>query len=354
MEQTAQATADVSSHTNSGQTHNRILEINNLKTYFFLERGIVYAVNGVNLSVDRGKTLGIVGESGCGKSVTARSIMRIVQSPPGRIVDGEILFHKKDANGQIETIDVAKLDARGSKMRSLRGKEIAMIFQEPMTSLNPLVQIGNQIAESVVLHQNVGQRAALDRALEMLEKVHISDPKQRLVQYPHQLSGGMRQRVMIALALSCNPSILVADEPTTALDVTVQAQILELMRELQDDFGSSIVLITHNLGVVSQTADHVAVMYLGKVVEYAPVREIFHNPLHPYTEGLLNSIPVLGKKEEKELVPIEGMVPSPTEEFQGCAFANRCPRVMDICREQTPELKMIDSQHEVACWLHDS
>jgi oligopeptide/dipeptide ABC transporter ATP-binding protein len=300
--------------------------------------------------LERETTLGIVGESGCGKSVTASSIMRIIQSPPGKIVEGQILFHKRQ-NGQTEVIDIAALDARGRRMRQLRGAEIAMVFQEPMTSLNPLFNIGNQIAETVELHQKVSHEEALDRAKEMLYKVRISDPKQRLKQYPHQLSGGMRQRVMIALALSCNPSILIADEPTTALDVTVQAQILDLMRELQADFGSAIILITHNLGVVSQMADYVAVMYLGKVVEYAPVREIFHHPLHPYTVGLLKSVPVLGRKR-KLLVPIEGMVPSPSDDIQGCAFASRCPHAMQICRE-LPPLKEVQPGHQVACWLHE-
>jgi len=332
-----------------------ILQIKDLQTFFFLERGVVQAVNSVNLDLTRGSTLGIVGESGCGKSVTARSIMRIVQAPPGKIVNGEILFHRhgNGSDTQKETIDLAKLDAKGSIMRAIRGREIAMIFQEPMTSLNPLMTIGRQIAESVELHQNVSQKEALDRAQEMLARVRISDPAQRLVQYPHQLSGGMRQRVMIALALSCNPSILIADEPTTALDVTVQAQILDLMRDLQRDFGSAIILITHNLGVVSQMADHIAVMYMGKVVEYGDVRQIFHEPLHPYTVGLLNSIPVLGQKSTKALVPIEGMVPNPTEEIQGCAFASRCPHVMDICHTNMPPLKQGDSSHEVACWLHE-
>ncbi|MCP4402995.1 MAG: ABC transporter ATP-binding protein, partial [bacterium] len=254
-----------------------ILEIKNLKTYFFLDSGTFKAVNGVNLSLDRNTTLGIVGESGSGKSVTSFSLMRLIQSPPGKIVDGQILYHQKDG----ESVDITKLDRRGATMRSIRGGEIAMIFQEPMTSLNPLYTIGSQIAETVRLHQNASKKDAMGRALEMLYKVNISDPKQRLNQYPHQLSGGMRQRVMIAMALSCNPSILIADEPTTALDVTVQAQILDLMRELQENFNSAIVMITHNLGVVSQIADHVAVMYLGKVVEYSDVRTVYHRSLHP-------------------------------------------------------------------------
>jgi len=237
-------------------------------------------------------------------------------------------------------------------MRHIRGGEIAMVFQEPMTSLNPLYTVGDQIAEAVELHQKVSRKEALQRALEMLHKVQIADPKRRLHEYPHQLSGGMRQRVMIALALSCNPSVLIADEPTTALDVTVQAQILDLMRELQADFGSSIILITHNLGVVSQMADHVAVMYLGRIVEYAGTRELFHEPLHPYTVGLLNSVPVLGRKGKKILVPIEGMVPSPTQEIPGCAFEPRCPRAMPICREARPELRELQPGHQVACWLY--
>lgn len=328
---------------------NPILEIKNLKTQFFLDRGTVKAVDGVNLRLDRRSTVGIVGESGCGKSITAMSIMRLIKSPPGKIVEGQILLHQ---NGGDKVVDIVKLDPKGSAMRRIRGGEISMVFQEPMTSLNPLYPIGAQIAEVVQLHQNVGRKEAMDRALEMVHKVHISDPRQRLHQYPHQLSGGMRQRVMIALALSCNPSILIADEPTTALDVTVQAQILDLMRELQDDFGSSIIMITHNLGVVSQMTEYVAVMYLGKVVEYAPVRELFYHPLHPYTVGLLKSVPVLGKKAKQALVPIKGMVPSSSLSIQGCAFASRCPQVMEICRQEQPPLKTVQSEHEVACWLH--
>jgi peptide/nickel transport system ATP-binding protein/oligopeptide transport system ATP-binding protein len=293
--------------------------------------------------------LGLVGESGCGKSVTAMSIMRLVKYPPGKIVEGQILLYQ---NGGNRVVDIAALDPRGKVMRHIRGGEISMVFQEPMTSLNPLYTVGAQIAEAVQLHQKVGQKEAMGRALEMLHKVHISDPTRRLRQYPHQLSGGMRQRVMIALALSCNPSILIADEPTTALDVTVQAQILDLMRELQAVFDSSIIIITHNLGVVSQMADHVAVMYLGKIVEYAPVRLLFHQPLHPYTVGLLNSVPVLGKKAKQTLVPIKGMVPSPSENIQGCAFASRCPQVMEICRTQYPPLKEVQPGHQAACWLY--
>jgi len=326
-----------------------ILEIHNLKTYFFLDSGTVRAVDGVDVTLDRNTTLGLVGESGCGKSVTAMSVMRLIQSPPGKIVEGEIFLHQ---DGGKEIVDIASLDPRGSKIRSIRGAEIAMVFQEPMTSLNPLYTVGAQIAEAVELHQKVSHGEAMDRALEMLHRVQIGDPEQRLHEYPHQLSGGMRQRVMIGLALSCNPSILIADEPTTALDVTVQAQILDLMRDLQRDFGSSIIMITHNLGVVSQMADFVAVMYLGKIVEYSDVRTVFHHPQHPYTIGLLNSIPVFGRKGAKVLVPIKGMVPTPTEVIPGCPFAPRCPQAMKICEEETPVFKEIQPGHQVSCWLY--
>lgn len=327
-----------------------ILEIIDLKTYFFLETTTIRAVDGVSVNLNRNSTLGLVGESGCGKSVTARSVMQLIQSPPGKIVSGEILLYR---NGNKKPIDIAKLDSRGSEIRSIRGAEISMVFQEPMTSLNPLFTVGNQIAEAVELHQKVGHKEALNRALEMLKKVQISEPAQRLNEYPHQLSGGMRQRVMIALALSCNPSILIADEPTTALDVTVQAQILDLMRELQSDFNSAIILITHNLGVVSQMADQVAVMYLGKIVEYSTVNNIFHNPLHPYTVGLLDSVPVFGRKGEKVLVPIKGMVPTPSDEIVGCAFAPRCPKAMDICTQTEPDILEQEQGHLVACWLYE-
>ncbi|GAC1563486.1 MAG: ABC transporter ATP-binding protein [Herpetosiphon sp.] len=330
---------------------NAILTINNLKTYFLLEGATVKSVNGVSLALKRNRSLGLVGESGCGKSITAMSIMRLIKSPPGKIVDGQILLHQTK-NGTSEVTDLVKLDPHGPKMRSIRGAEIAMVFQEPMTSLNPLYTIGSQIAETVQLHQKVSRKEALGRALEMLEKVQIADAHRRLHEHPHQMSGGMRQRVMIGLALSCNPAILLADEPTTALDVTVQARILDLMRTLQQDFGSTIVIITHNLGVVSQMADDVAVMYLGKIAEYTDVRQLFHHPLHPYTIGLLNSVPVLGKKGRKQLVPITGMVPSPTDTIRGCPFAPRCPHVMKICREEYPELQEVEPGHTVACWLH--
>jgi oligopeptide/dipeptide ABC transporter ATP-binding protein len=337
--------------TNSAASHGTtspILEIKNLHTYFFQETGTVRAVRGVDLTLGRQSVLGIVGESGCGKSITAMSVMQLIKSPPGRIVKGEILFHREQGKPPINIVD---LDPAGGEMRQIRGGEIAVIFQEPMTSLNPLHNIRDQITEVIKLHQAVNDAQAEQIALEMLEKVQISEPKRRLKQYPHQLSGGMRQRVMIAMALSCNPAILIADEPTTALDVTVQAQILELMRQLQTDFNSSIMLITHNLGVVSQMADFVAVMYLGQVVEYGAVRDIFHRPLHPYTEGLLKSVPVLGRKTGK-LVPITGMVPSATAEIKGCAFADRCPHVKKICREEAPVLREVAPGHTASCWLY--
>jgi oligopeptide/dipeptide ABC transporter ATP-binding protein len=328
---------------------NIILEIQNLKTYFFLEKVTVRALDGVNLVLPRRSTLGLVGESGCGKSIMAMSIMRLIPTPPGKIVDGHINLYRKESQS---VVDIAALGNTSEEIRNIRGGDIAIVFQEPMTSLNPLQTVGSQIAEMVQVHKKVSHKAAMDRALEMLTRVQINAPKQRLNEYPHQMSGGMRQRVMIALALSCNPSILIADEPTTALDVTVQAQILDLMRQLQADFDSSIIIITHNLGVVSQMAAEVAVMYLGKIVEHTEKRELFHHPLHPYTVGLLNSVPVLGRKGKKLLEPIKGMVPSPTKIIPGCAFEPRCPRAMKICSEQQPLLREIQPGHEVACWLY--
>ena len=335
-------------NTNNGSEP--ILEVKNLKTHFFTDKGVVQAVKGVSFSLANGETLGIVGESGCGKSVTASSIMQLIKSPPGQIVDGEIIFRRQKRRA--ETTDIAKLDPKGIEMRSIRGGEISMIFQEPMTSLNPLHTVGRQIAEVVELHQGLGRKEALKVAIDMLDRVRIADPQDRVKQYPHQLSGGMRQRVMIALALSCNPSILIADEPTTALDVTIQAQIISLMEQLQDDFGSSIIIITHNLGVVSQMADYVAVMYFGRIVEYGTTIDIFRNPQHPYTVGLLHSIPVLGRRKDV-LVPIEGIVPNATTEIPGCAFADRCPHVMAKCRSHLPPVKTLEGQHQVACWLHE-
>jgi oligopeptide transport system ATP-binding protein len=331
------------------QDNQPVLDIRNLKTYFFLEKVTVRALDGVNLKLMPGATLGVVGESGCGKSIMAMSVMRLIPEPPGKILEGNIFLRRRHED---KVVDLTQVDPRGETMRDIRGGEIAIVFQEPMTSLNPLYTIGDQVSEAVKLHQKLSKKDARDKALEMLTKVQISDPKQRIDEYPHQMSGGMRQRVMIALALSCNPAILIADEPTTALDVTVQAQILDLMNTLKEEFDSAIMLITHNLGVVSQMASHIAVMYLGKVVEYASTRDLFHDPLHPYTSGLLNSVPVLGRKGKKVLIPIQGMVPSPTQMIPGCAFVERCPRAMDVCQNQRPELVEIRPNHLVSCWLY--
>ncbi len=318
----------------------KLLEVRDLRTQFSTDDGIARAVDGVSYEVDARETLGIVGESGCGKSVTALSILRLIPTPPGRIASGEVRF-----NGR----DLLKLSE--SEMRSVRGGEIGMIFQEPMTSLNPVFPCGEQIAEGVRLHEKLGRRAAADRAVEMLKRVGIPDPAGRAKVYPHQLSGGMRQRVMIAMALACSPKLLIADEPTTALDVTVQAQVLELIQQLQDELGMGVVLITHDLGVVAETADRVAVMYAAKIVEYAPVGEVFTNPLHPYTLGLLRSIPRLGRKVAR-LATIEGTVPPPTRYPPGCHFADRCPLATEICRTTEPPLEpkpQGPADHTVAC-----
>ena len=322
-----------------------LLDIRDLKTYFYTDDGVVRAVDGVSLSIAPQKTLGVVGESGCGKSITAFSTMRLIPSPPGKIENGRILFHK---DPESDPIDLTQLNPKGTQMRDIRGNDIAMIFQEPMTSLSPVHTVGNQIAEAIKLHQNVNKKEARERTIDALNKVRLPRPDRQVDAYPHELSGGMRQRAMIAMALSCNPSLLIADEPTTALDVTVQAQILDLMRDLQSDIGMAIMLITHDLGVVATMADYVAVMYLGKIVEYSDTRTVFKNPRHPYTRGLLNSIPQVGQK--RRLVPIEGTIPDPFEIPQGCAFAPRCPHAMDKCREE-PQLLEIESGHRVSCWL---
>ena len=324
-----------------------LLDIRDLKTYFYTDDGVVRAVDGVSLSIAPEKTLGVVGESGCGKSITAFSTMRLIPSPPGKIEHGQILFHK---DPESDPIDLTQLNPKGTQMRGIRGNDIAMIFQEPMTSLSPVHTVGNQIAEAIMLHQNVKKKEARERTIDALNKVRLPRPDRQVDAYPHELSGGMRQRAMIAMALSCNPSLLIADEPTTALDVTVQAQILDLMRHLQSDIGMAIMLITHDLGVVASMADYVAVMYLGKIVEYSDTRTVFKNPRHPYTRGLLNSIPQVGQK--RRLVPIEGTIPDPFEIPQGCAFAPRCPHAMDQCREE-PQLLEIESGHRVSCWLEN-
>jgi oligopeptide transport system ATP-binding protein len=324
-----------------GSVAERVLDVRDLRTHFVTDEGVVPAVDGVSFYVDAQETLGIVGESGCGKSVTSLSVMRLIPSPPGRIVGGEVLFGGRD---------LLKLPV--DAMRQIRGKDIAMIFQEPMTSLNPVYTIGNQIAEAVMLHQNVGKREAWARAVEMLRLVGIPAPERRVHDYPHQLSGGMRQRVMIAMALSCNPRLLIADEPTTALDVTIQAQILELMKAMKEEFHMAIMLITHDLGVVAEMTQRVMVMYAGKVVEEAPTVDLFTEPLHPYTKGLLESIPRLDQDAHTKLHVIEGSVPNLLNLPPGCAFAPRCPHVMPICREQAPPLETVSEGRRVSCWLH--
>lgn len=324
-----------------------LLDVRDLKTYFYTEDGVVRAVDGVTFSIEPERTLGVVGESGCGKSVTARAIMGLVKSPPGRIESGEILFQR---DGHI--IDLAKLNPKGEEIRRIRGNEIAMIFQEPMTSLNPVYTIGNQIMEAIILHQHLSKKEAKRKAIDVLESVGIPSPDRRVDEYPHQLSGGMRQRAMIAMALSCRPSLLIADEPTTALDVTIQAQVLDLMNDLRTQFKAAILFITHDLGVIAHMADDVIIMYLGRIVESAPVGEIFDNPRHPYTIGLLNSIPSFTDSREKRLAPIEGIVPDPIGLPRGCGFEPRCPHAKELCKREIPELKAIAQAHLAACWRY--
>jgi oligopeptide/dipeptide ABC transporter ATP-binding protein len=320
-----------------------LIQVKNLQTSFFTPEGEVRAIDGVSFEIGEGKTLGLVGESGCGKSVTSLSIMRLIPSPPGRIVGGEILYRGRD----LLTLDK-------EEMRKIRGNEISMIFQEPMTSLNPVFTVGNQIGEAIQLHQGLGRKETRQKTIEMLRLVKIADPESRVDAYPHQLSGGMRQRVMIAMALSCNPSLLIADEPTTALDVTIQAQILELMKELQEKIRMALLLITHDLGVVAEQADDVAIMYAGKIVERARTAAIFARPLHPYTVGLLNSLPGTGAKKKKRLDAIPGVVPSPLDLPSGCRFRDRCPRAGGICAQQEPELIETEAGHNIACYFPHS
>ena len=322
----------------------RLLDVKNLKTYFFTDEGVVRAVDGVDLYIEKGETLGVVGESGCGKSVTALSIMKLIPSPPGKIVEGEILYNGTNL-----------VDLPAGQMRKIRGKEISMIFQEPMTSLNPVFTCGEQIAEALRLHEGLGRRAAMDKTVEMLKLVHIPNAERRVKEYPHQLSGGMRQRVMIAMALSCNPKLLIADEPTTALDVTIQAQILELLNELKSKLKMAVMLITHDMGVIAETAQRVVVMYAAKVVEEASVADLFKEPLHPYTQGLLRSIPRidLAATERRRLETIPGTVPTLRGEIApGCRFAPRCPFVKSVCTEKDPVIKEVKPGHKVACWLY--
>ncbi len=319
----------------------RIIELKDVKTYFDTKAGLVKAVDGVSLNVRSGETLGIVGESGSGKSVTALSILRLIESPPGKIVDGQILF-----NGN----DLIKTSERN--MRMIRGKDISMIFQEPMNSLNPLYTVGNQIMESIIIHKGISKKEARQETIELLKKVGIPLPEQRIDEYPHQLSGGMRQRVMIAMAISCRPKLLIADEPTTALDVTIQAQILELMKELKDSYGMGLMMITHDLGVIAEVSDRVAVMYAGKIVEYCEVNTLFNNPLHPYTWGLLRSIPKL-TEDVKRLEAIPGVVPNPLDFPKGCKYHNRCPLADQKCFEEEPELEDKEPDHQVRCWYYE-
>ncbi|OGO20321.1 MAG: dipeptide/oligopeptide/nickel ABC transporter ATP-binding protein [Chloroflexi bacterium RBG_16_48_8] len=330
-----------------------LIEINSLKVIFPLDEGTVRAVEDVDLVIKRGQVMGVVGESGCGKTVTAQSIMRIVPDP-GRIEHGEILFHRRSPDGtKKEIIDIAKMDPRGSEIRSYRGKEVAMIFQEPLSSFSPLHTIGNQIMEAILLHQDVNKKQAREIAKEMLARVRIPNPTRRLDQYPHEFSGGMRQRAMIAMALTCKPALLMAEEPTTALDVTIQAQILDLMKELQEEFGMAIMFITHNLGVIAQIAEAVAIMYLGKIVEIGPSREIFHNPQHPYTFNLLKAIPRIGKTTGQHLVAIEGAVPGPFERPSGCTFYPRCERIIpNRCDMHNPGVTRVGEGHAVRCFLY--
>jgi len=320
-----------------------ILDIRNLKTFFYTYDGVAKAVDGISYRLSAGETLGIVGESGCGKSVSALSILRLIPDPPGRIVEGQIFF--KETN---------LLELAYDRMREIRGNRISMIFQEPMTSLNPVFTVGNQIAEAFRLHQGLKRKEALEKSIDTLKLVNMPSPEKCVSQYPHELSGGMRQRAMIAMALACNPEILIADEPTTALDVTIQAQIIDLMLQLKEELGMAIILITHDLGIIAETVKRVIVMYAGKIVEEAPTRTIFKTPLHPYSQGLLQSMPRLGDKVRLGRVRLEeipGVVPSLYELPAGCRFSTRCSHAMEICRKEEPDLEEIDERHFCRCWL---
>lgn len=315
-----------------------LLQIKNLKTYFYTSQGVVPAVNGVSFNINKGETLAVVGESGSGKSVTSLSVMKLIPNPPGKIIDGEIIFDGEDIVKKSEP-----------EMRKIRGNTISMIFQEPMTSLNPAYTVGDQIGEALRVHKGLNKKQSLEQAVEMLRHVGIPSPDKRVKDFPHQMSGGMRQRVMIAMALACRPQLLIADEPTTALDVTIQAQILDLLRKLKQEMKTSIMLITHDLGVVAEMADYVAVMYAGKIVEQAPVNQLFEQPMHPYTEGLIKSIPRIDAKKEKLFV-IEGTVPNPANLPKGCSFAERCIYKTKLCEEQQPILEQVGPDRLVSCW----
>ena len=332
------------------------LRIRDLYTYFFTDLGVSRALNGVSLEVPSGQVMGVVGESGCGKSVTGLSIMRLVP-PPGRIVRGEIVLYRVRQQGGNSTVTeevrLTDLHPRGPEIRSIRGADIAMIFQEPMTSLNPSYTIGNQIMEAILLHQEVSKQEAEERAISVLDRVEMPNPSVVVKQYPHELSGGMRQRAMIAMALSCRPLVLIADEPTTALDVTTEAQILDVLRELQDDMGMTIIFITHDLGVIAQMCDAVAVMYLGRVVERAPVEALFYDPQHPYTKALLRSIPHIGSRSKARLEPIRGVVPDPYSNVAGCPFYPRCDSFMPgVCDARVPAPTTVAPEHTVRCYLY--
>ena len=340
------------------QDKNILVQIKGLRTYFHLAEGVVHAVDGVDLTIHRGETLGIVGESGCGKSITAYSMLRLI-SPPGKIEDGEILFYKtpkSDPKGQVEIVNLTKLDPNGSEIRHLRGNYISMVFQEPMTAMSPVRTVGAQIGEAIILHQKVSKQEARNQTIEMLRRVRMSNPERVVDDYPFQLSGGMRQRAVIAMALACHPVLLIADEPTTALDVTTEAQILNLMKDLQQEFGMTIQYITHNMGVIAEMADNVAVMYMGKVVEQTDINSIFFNPQHPYTQGLLQSIPQLNdaitRRERNRLQVIKGMVPDPYAKFIGCPFHPRCPKVISgVCEVAEPPAVLTSPNHLTRCHL---
>lgn len=325
-----------------------VLQVENLRAWFRTTRGVARAVDGVSFSLRPGRTLGVVGESGCGKSVTARCILGLLR-PPGRIEGGRILFRRA---GRV--LDLAALDPRGRAMRELRGNEIAMIFQEPMTTLNPVFTIGAQIVEAIRLHEPASRSAARQRAVALLDAVGMPSPQRQVEAFPHELSGGMRQRAVIAMALACNPAVLIADEPTTALDVTIQAQVLDLLRTMKRDTGASILFITHDLGVIAELADDVLVMYLGRVVERGPVRRIFHDPRHPYTRALLASSPSLGTPAQRRLPALRGNVPSPYEVPSGCAFRSRCSHAVERCRTVDPPFERVGPGHAVACHVHAS
>jgi peptide/nickel transport system ATP-binding protein len=330
---------------------NVLLEVKDLKTHFITENGIVRAVDGVSFTIEEGKTVGLLGESGCGKSVTGFSILHLINTP-GRIVGGEILYHRQRGGGE-EVVNLLNYGPRSEEIRRIRGSEIAMIFQEPMTSLDPLFTVGNQISEAILVHEKISKRAALDRSVELLDKVRLPQPRQLLDRYPHQLSGGMRQRVMIATALVGPPSLLIADEPTTALDVTTEGQILELLHSLQAEFNMAMLFITHDLGVIAEMAEEVIVMYLGRVVEKTDIQSLFDMPKHPYTQALLESIPKVGEKNAGPLRVIEGMVPSPFDIPRGCPFHPRCEQFMPgICNAAYPALIELDETHQARCFLY--